>query len=81
MACKLKKPWAFAPMAFALFQATKTWVQASKVIKIKKDAGEESLHGREIKKENGFIVKKNRLLARFRGNRSRDTECAPKGRS
>jgi hypothetical protein len=36
MAHKLKKPWAFAPMAFALFKAIKAWVQAPKVIKVVK---------------------------------------------
>jgi hypothetical protein len=34
MAYGLKKPWAFAPMAFALFKAIKAWVQAPKVIKV-----------------------------------------------
>lgn len=48
-------------MAFALFKAIKTWVQVSKVIKVKKGIPEKNLHDREIKKENSFIVKKNRL--------------------
>ncbi len=61
MAYRLRKPWAFAPMAFALFKAIKTWVQVSKVIKVKKGIPEKNLHDREIKKENSFIVKKNRL--------------------
>ena len=59
MAYRLKKPWAFAPMAFALFKAIKTWVQASKVIKVKKDIPRKILHDGEIKKENTIIVKKN----------------------
>jgi hypothetical protein len=32
----IKKPWAFAPMAFALFKAMKAWVQAPKVKKVVK---------------------------------------------
>jgi hypothetical protein len=39
-AYKLKKPWAFAPMAFALFKAIKAWVQAPKVKKaVKRSVG------------------------------------------
>jgi hypothetical protein len=55
-AYRLKKPWALAPMAFALFKAIKAWVQAPKV---KIEMNRKSLHGKEIKKKNGPIVKKN----------------------
>ena len=34
MAYGLKKPWAFAPMAFAFFKAIYARVQAPKVIKV-----------------------------------------------
>jgi hypothetical protein len=38
-----------------------TRVQAAKVIKEIKRIGRKSLHNKEIKKENTFLVKKNRL--------------------
>jgi hypothetical protein len=48
---------------FALFKAMKAWVQAPKVIKVvKRTIGRKNLHNREIKKENGPKVKKNRCL-------------------
>jgi hypothetical protein len=49
-------------MAFALFKAIKAWVQAPKVIKVvKRRIGCKNLHNKEIKKENGPNVKRNRF--------------------
>ncbi|MBA4390270.1 MAG: hypothetical protein C0399_04955 [Syntrophus sp. (in: bacteria)] len=53
---KTKTPWAPAPIAFAFLKQTR--VQAAKVIKV---IGRKSPHDKEIKKENTFIVKENRL--------------------
>jgi hypothetical protein len=58
MAYRLKSHGLLHP--WLLLSLKQTRVQATKEVKIVKGIGRESLHGREIKKENGHIVKKNR---------------------